>query len=141
MAALNWNTFKSHLLKGNIDFVNDTLKVALTTSTFVPNIDTEEFFNQVTNEVVGTGYTAGGQTLTTPAVTTDDTNDRGEFDADDVTWSSSTITGRIWILYVSGATPGTNDYLIGYEDMGSDKSSSNGDFTIQWNAAGIQHIT
>ena len=62
-------------------------------------------------------------------------------DADDQTWTSSTITARYAVVY--DATPATNATkpLIGYVDFGSDQSSSNGNFTITWDATGIVRIT
>ena len=47
-----------------VDWDTDTIKCALATSTFTPNQDTMDFFNDVTNEVSGTGYSARGGTLT-----------------------------------------------------------------------------
>jgi hypothetical protein len=58
------------------DWDTDTIKVALTTSTYVPDIDVHDFFNDVTNEVTGTGYTAGGATLATPTLTYDTASDQ-----------------------------------------------------------------
>lgn len=131
-----YNKFKFEALKGSIDLSTDTIKVALCTSSYTPNVDTHLFFDDITNEVVGTGYTAGGQTLTNPSVTQDDTDNEGVFDADNVTWTSSTITARYAIIYKDTGVAGTSP-LIAYIDFGSDKSSSAGDFTIQWAAEGI----
>ena len=139
MANAIYNTFKSDLLSGNIDLANDTIKVALVTATYTPNIDTHDFFDDVTNEVSGTGYTAGGATLTSPAVTTDTTDDEGVFDAADTTWSSSTITARGAVVYKSTGSAATSN-LICYFDFGSDQSSSSGNFTISWNSEGIINI-
>lgn len=52
-----------------VDLDSDTIKCALTTSTYTPNFDTHDFFDDVTNEVSGTGYSAGGATLASVAVT------------------------------------------------------------------------
>jgi len=52
-----------------IDFLSDTMKCALTTASHTPNLDTHEAFSDLTNEVVGTGYTAGGATLGTKTIT------------------------------------------------------------------------
>jgi hypothetical protein len=52
-------------LNGEIDFDTNTIKVALTTSSYTPDRGVHDYFNDVTNEVVGTGYTAGGATLGT----------------------------------------------------------------------------
>ena len=131
-----YNSYKKEVFNASIDLANDTLKVALLTSSYTPNIDTHEFFDDLTNEVSGTGYTAGGKTITSPSVTQDNTNDIGKFDADDVTWASSTITARYAVIYKDTGTPATSP-LLAYVDFGSDKSSSAGDFVIQWNALGI----
>ena len=84
----------------------------------------------------GNPIVAGGASLANKAVTQDNTNNKGVFDADDVTWSTSTITARGAVLYKSTGTASTSA-LICYIDFGSDKSSAGGNFTIQWNASGI----
>lgn len=60
---------KKKLQDGSIDLDTDTLKVALTTSSYSPNLDTHDFFDDVTNEVSGTGYTSGGATLGSKTLT------------------------------------------------------------------------
>ena len=139
MADIIWNAFKANIMNGGIDLDTQAIKVALVTATFAPNIDTEEDFADVTNEVVGTGYTAGGQALTTKAVTIDDTDNEGVFDADDVTWSTSTITARGAVVYYDSTVAATS-LLICYLDFGSDQTSTAGDFTIAWNAEGILNL-
>ena len=61
------------------------------------------------------------------------------FDADDVAWTTSTLTARYAIIYKSTGTSSTSP-LIGYIDFSSDKSSVTGTFTIQWNAEGILNL-
>jgi len=126
-------------MNGSIDLDTDTIKVMLVTSSYTPNQDTHEFKSDVTNEVTGTGYTAGGATLSNKSVTQDNTDDEGVFDADDVTWSNSTITARGAVLYKSTGNDATSP-LICYFDFGENKSSSNGDFSIQWNSEGIINL-
>ena len=133
MANVIYNSFKKTIGDGTIDWDTDTIKVALVTSSYTPDIDTHtDFSTHVTNEVVGTGYTAGGATLAGKVVTVDTTNDWAEYDATDVTWGSSTITARGAVVYES-----TGGNLICYVDFGSDKSSSAGDFTISWHGDGV----
>lgn len=139
MANVIYNAYKVSLLDADIDHESDTIKVALVTSSYTPNQDTHDFFDDVTNEVSGTGYTAGGATLASKTTTQDDTDNEGVFDAADVTWSSSTITARGAVVYKSTGTASTSD-LICYFDFGSDQTSSSGDFTIQWNSEGIVNI-
>ena len=139
MADLIYNAFKKNIMNGGIDLDTDTIKVMLVTSAYVPHQDTHEFKSSVTNEVSGTGYTAGGATLAGAAVTQDNTDNEGMFDATDVTWGSSTITARGAVIYKSTGVDATSP-LICYIDFGSDKSSNNGDFTISWNAEGILNL-
>lgn len=117
----------------------DTIKVALCTSTYSPNQDTHDFFDDITNEVVGAGYTAGGATLTLldPAYTAD--GNIAAIDADDVQWTASSLTARYAIIYKSTGTAGTSP-LIGYMDFGEDKTSVSGILKIAWDAAGILKI-
>jgi len=69
MASLIYNNFLEELLKANIDFENDTFKLALVTSSYTPDRDTHDNFDDITNEVSGTGYTAGGAALANLTVT------------------------------------------------------------------------
>lgn len=98
-------------------------------------MDAHDFFDDITNEVSGTGYTAGGATLANPSVTQGNTNNRSYFDADDVSWASATITNaRYAIIYKSTGTAGTSA-LIGYVDLGANYSSSGSQtFEIRWDA-------
>lgn len=136
MANAVYNSFKKNIMNGSIDLDTDTIKVALVTSSYSPNIDTHEDMADVTNEVTGTGYSAGGATLANKAVTANTTSDKGVFDADDPSWANSTITARGAVIYKSTGVA-ANDLLIGYIDFGSDKSSSGGTFTITLDATGI----
>lgn len=124
----------------DLDTGGDTLKVVLVTSSYSPDIDSHTQYSHITNQVTGDGYTAGGATLGSQAVTTDTVNDKGVFDAADVTWSDSTITARGAIVYKyvdNAGSPADTSPLICYFDFTEDKVSSSGDFTIQWHADGI----
>jgi hypothetical protein len=135
-----YGSFPAKLANKEIDWDTDTIKVALCTSSYTPDQDTHDYFNDVTNEVSGTGYTAGGATLASKTVTYTSGTNTQTFDAADVTWASSTITARYAVIYDSTGTAGTSA-LIGYVDFGSNVVSSGGDFTIQWNASGIFTIS
>lgn len=115
-----------------LDLDNDTLKIMLVTDLYTPDFGTHDFKADVTNEVSGTGYTAGGETLT--SVTLTQSAGTITFDAADVTWASSTITARAAVIYDDTIV---NDPLICYIDFGSNQSSSSGDFQIAFNASGI----
>jgi len=137
MANVIYNSFKTNI--GTIDWSdnsNTTIKVMLVTSDYAPDIDTHAFASDVTNEVSGDGYTAGGQAIANRTVTKDNTNDVGKYDGDDVTWSSSTIRARGCVVY-KDTGDATTSPLIGYIDFTEDKASSAGDFVLQWNSEGI----
>jgi hypothetical protein len=142
MASKLYGQFLQKALNKEVDFDSDTIKVALLTSSYSPNQDTHDYYDDVVaNEVTGTGYTTGGATLASKTSTYDSANNVIVLDAADVTWSSSTITARYAVVYDD--TPATNGTkpLIGYVDFGSDQSSTNGNFTITWDATGIVRIT
>ena len=139
MASLIYNSFRKKIQDGSIDLDTDTIKVALVTSTYSPNQDSHDFFDDVTNEVVGTGYTAGGATLANKTITQDNTNDRGVFDADDTSWTTSTITARAAVIYKSTGSAATSA-LIAYVDFTTDKVTDAGTFLITWHANGILYL-
>ena len=138
MANVIYNSTKKKTMDADIDFAADTIKVALVTSTYTPNQDTHEFFDDITNEITGTGYTAGGATLGSKTVTQDNANNKSVFDAGDASWNG-TITTRGAVIYKYTGTDSTSP-LIRYVDFGSDQSVTTDDFTIQWNAGGIMDL-
>lgn len=69
-----YHNLSKALMDGDIDLANDTIKVMLLTSSYTPDLD-HDFVDDVSaNEVSGTGYTAGGATLASKAITDDDAN-------------------------------------------------------------------
>lgn len=142
MPSKLYGQFLQQALNKEIDWDTDTIKVALLSNAYTPDQDAHNYFDDVVaNEVTGTGYTAGGVTLANKTSTYSSSTNTIVLDADDVTWSSSTITARYAVVY--DASPATNATkpLIGYVDFGSDQSSSNGNFTITWDSTGIVRIT
>lgn len=142
MASKLYGQFLSQALNKEIDWDTDTIKVALLSNAYTPDQDAHNYYDDVVaNEVTGTGYTAGGNTLANKTNSYNSATNVIVLDADDTTWSSSTITARYAVIY--DASPATNATrpLIGYVDFGSDQSSSNGNFTITWDATGIVRIT
>lgn len=148
VTALLYGKFLADALGGvgagtapNVDYLSDSIKVMLCTSSYTPNQDTHEFKSDLTNEVSGTGYTATGVALANKALTYTAGTNVIMADADDTSWTSSTITARYAVIY--DATPATDATrpLIGYVDFGADQTTNNGTFQITWNAAGIFTIT
>ena len=126
-------SFKVALLNGEMDFSSDTsqsFKIALYTSSATLHATTTVY--STTNETSGTGYTAGGNTLTIGTAPKSDTSGTIAYlDFTDTTWSSSTITARGALIYKSG---GTNP-AVAVLDFGADKSSSNSTFKVAFPTA------
>ena len=124
-------SFKKELLEGVHDFLNsggDTFKIALYTNSASFTAATTAY--TTSNEVTGTNYTAGGNTLTRVNPASSGTTAFTDFA--DTTWSSSTITARGAMIYNDTASGNPAVVIL---DFGSDKASTNGDFTVVFPAA------
>ncbi len=121
------NSFKTELLGGTHDLDTDTIKIALFTSSATLGASTTAY--STSNEVSGTGYTAGGNTLAGATISL--SGSTAIVDFTDTTWSSATITARGALIYNSSKA----DRAIAVLDFSSDKSSTNGDFTVVFPAA------
>ena len=124
-----------------IDWDSDTIKVMLCTSTYVPDQDAHQYKSSVTNEVTGTGYTAGGATLASATSAYTAASNTLVLDAADTSWASSTITARYAVIYDSTPATDATRPLIAYVDFGADVVSSGGTFSITWDAAGVVNVT
>lgn len=124
-------SFKAELMTATHDFTNGTgnsFKMALYTSSATLGAATTAY--TATNEVSGTGYTATGQALTNVTPTTSGTT--GYTDFGDVTWSTATITARGALIYNDTAA---GDPAVVVLDFGADKTSTAGDFVVQFPTA------
>ena len=137
-----FNSFKKDIMSGAIDLDTDNINVSLHTDAFSADIDTMDFYNDVTSTEVASanGYTTKGKTLASLVVSVDTTNDLAYFDATDLTWATSTITARYALIWKNSGT-NTTSPLIGYVDFGANKTSDNGNFIITWSSAGILKLT
>ena len=124
-------SFKVALLDGEMDFSSDTAqsyKIALYTSS--ASLDAATAAYTTSNEVSGTGYSAGGNTLSISTNTTS-TGTTAFLSFATTTWSTATITARGALIYqAGGSTP-----AVAVLDFGSDKGSSAGDFQITFPTA------
>jgi len=108
-------------------------KIAMYNNTETPNFSTEVSY-AATNEVSGTGYTAGGQVVVSPT-TTESPAGTLMYDLGDQVWASPTsVTARGAKLYADALAG--NNLIVGV-NFGSDFTSTAGTFTIQWNALGV----
>jgi hypothetical protein len=124
------SSFKQEVLVGTHNFTvttGDVFKIALYTSSATLSAATTAY--SATNEVSGTGYTAGGATLTNVTPVLSGTTAICDFA--DVTWSTATITARGALIYNSSKS----NKAVLVLDFGSDKTSTAGDFTIVFPAA------
>jgi hypothetical protein len=136
MASIIYNSFLDDVVRGNIDCDTDTFKVMVLGSAYAENKDTHTKRSDLTNEVTGTGYTAGGATVTV-SVTKDTTNDRIDITLGGASWSSSTISGaQKFAYYKSRGGAASADELVALIDNGTAVSTSNG--TLQLTASTIR---
>jgi hypothetical protein len=122
-------SFKAELMQALHNFTSGTgnsFKIALFTSSATLGASTTSYpqSNEVSN--VGTNYTTGGNTLTNVTPTTGGTTGYTSFS--NTTWSASTITARGAMIYNS--TNSNRSVIV--LDFGSDKTSTAGDFTINF---------
>ena len=129
MASGIYNRFKADVFNKEVDLEADTIKVALYNNTHVFTA-TDNVYT-TTDEITGTGYTAGGAALAGKAVTQAATT---KWDATDIEWTTATITAYHAVIYDD--THATND-LICNIDFGGAQTSTAGTFKIQWHADGI----
>ena len=138
-------SFKAELMLAVHDFRvtgGDTFKLSLYTSSATIDANTTTY--TTSNEVTGTNYTAGGGTLTRLGVVTSNNTAStgvGFTDFSDLTFANATITARGALIY--NTTPSANsnanttltNAAVCALDFGSDKTSTDGDFTIIFPAA------
>jgi len=125
-------SFKAEILDEGHDLVADTLKIALYTSS--ANLGAGTTAYSTSNEISGTGYTAGGVTLTNKAVST--TGTTAHFDADDPTWTGASFTANGALIYNSS----NSDKAIAVLAFGGDFTVASGTFRIVFPAAGATGI-
>lgn len=120
------SSFKQQILLGEHDLDTDVIKLALYTS--AATLDAATTVYSTSNEVVGTGYTAGGNTLSGATVSL--TGTTAFVDFANTTFAAATITARGALIYNSSKA----DKAIAVLDFGSDKTSTAGDFVVQFPA-------
>ena len=125
-------SFKSEILQEGHQLATDTIKIALYTSSASLGATTTAY--STSNEVSGTGYTAGGVTLTSAAVST--TGTTAHFDADDPTWTSASFTANGALIYNSS----NSNKAIAVLAFGGDFTVAGGTFKKVFPAAGSTAI-
>lgn len=136
-----FQSFKTELLKGTFDLVDDVVMVALV-SGYTPDEDVHDAWGDVSaNEITDTSYTA--QTLTGKSVTDDGTGTgtdcKGKWDAADVTWASLTGTDPNYAVLYDDTVTAPADALICCVEL--TKATNGGDYSLQWNTDGIIRLS
>jgi hypothetical protein len=127
------------LANKEVNLNSDSLKVMLCTSAYTPNQGTDRYKAAVTNEVVGTGYTAGGVALS--SVTVSLTGNVLTLTAAAAAWAASTLTARYAVIYDSTPATDATRPLIAFANFGADVSTTGATFTYTPNASGILTLT
>lgn len=138
MASIIYNSFLDDVFRGNIDCDTDTFYVLLVTSAYTEDKDVHDKRDDVTNEVTGIGYTAGGVAATV-TVTKDTANDRIDVSLGSASWASSTITARKAVYYKRRGGAASADELVAVNDFGSDVITTAGTFTLNASTVRIQN--
>jgi hypothetical protein len=124
-------------LKGDLDFDTVTVKVMLVTSSYTENPD-HDFRDDITDEVAGTAYVAGGETATCSVSAIDTANNRVEVSLGGASWATSTITAAGAVYYVARGGASSADELIAFNDFGGNITSTAGTFTLNASTLRIQ---
>ena len=126
-------SFKLEILSDDThNFLADTIKIALFTSSATLNATTTAY--ATTNEISGTGYTAGGETLTSKAAAA--TGTTAHLDFANPTWTGATFTANGALIYNDTAS----DKAIAVLAFGGDFTVAGGTFEIVLPAAGTSGI-
>lgn len=113
---------------GNI-LKTDTFKCALIGSGYTANIGTHTRWSDVqANEITGTGYTAGGNTIV-PTFTKDTTNHRLVITFPATTWTASTLSAPQAVCYKATGTASTSPLIL-HNDFSTTVTTTNGLFTL-----------
>lgn len=129
------------LQKAITDLVTPGLKAMICTATYVADLDAHEFRSSVTNEVTGTGYTAGGVALTGESVTIDGAANRVKLDAGDADFGTVTFTDGTQVIVYTDTGNAATDRLISVHAFPTAQSPAGVPFSITWHADGITYGT
>jgi hypothetical protein len=137
MADFLYNSFKQYVVNGTIDLDGDVFKCVLLGDNHTPDSSDTHLNDISAEQTSGTGYTAGGASLTSVTLTL--SGGVVEWDAADVQWDgSASFTARYAVVYSDTAS---GDALVGQWDFTENKTVSSGTFTIQWNDAGLMQVS
>jgi hypothetical protein len=126
--------------KGNLDFDTNTFRVLLVSSGYTPNKLTHTKRSDITNEVSGAGYTAGGITCTC-TVTKSTANNEVTLTFSAVNWPTASFTARGAVYYRARGGASSADELVGYDDFGANVTSSGATFFLDASVLTLRNLT
>lgn len=130
MASFNFNAGIRGIVTGAIDLDTDGFKMLLVSSALSETEkDGFNFRDDITNEVTGAGYTAGGAAVTLTVAAQDNANNDVEITCSAASWASSTISAAGAVVYKSRGGASSADDLLCFIDFGGAVTSTNGTFT------------
>lgn len=142
MADVSFNNGMEQILKGAIDFSSDDIRIALLMTNTTPDAD-DNVPNDIAtlDEFDGANYVR--KALASETVTQDDANNRAEFDAADVTFSSLGAGTRAieGILIYKHVGTDANHILLFWKELGSTFTPSGNDVILNWDTQGILQLS
>ncbi len=138
MPSLVYNSFWDDQARGAIVPASDSIRVMLVTAAYAEDKDAHLKRNQVTNEIVGAGYAAGGAVVPVTVVK-DNVTDRIDVVLGAVNFPASSLVARKAVYYKSRGGAANLDELIAVNDFGADVATTNGTFTINPSTIRVQN--
>jgi hypothetical protein len=134
-----YGLFLESLVEGRINFDVDDLFCMIVTSGYTFGQNSHKFKSAVTNELVGSGYSAGGQLVTTSAPAYTSSNKTLSIPAGNVTWPAVVWTGAAGaVLYMNpSGFPDNAKPLVAYIDFGGPQNRTDQAFYINWASTGV----
>lgn len=139
MASVIYNSYVRDVITGAVDMDTDTFKMMLVGSTYdaiadETKKDSHTKRSDVTNEITGTGYTAGGNTATATVAAIDTTNNRVEVSFAITNWTSATLSSVYGgVIYKSRGGLSSADELVAYVSFtNSPVNCTNGTFSVSF---------
>lgn len=138
-SAIPYGLFQESLLEGRISILTDPLMCMITDSGYTPNQHTHKFRSVVTDEIVGSGYVAGGKEVTGLTTTYTSVGKKITLSGSDLVWPTVTWTGARYLVFyfAPDGIPISAQPLVGYGDLGEDIDRAGEPFYVNWSETGL----
>lgn len=136
-----YKPFMRTLLNKELDLDSDDIRVMLVSAGYTPDTSAHAYKSDITSEITGTGYTAGGAALPNKSFSIED--GVGVFKADNVMWPELTTAQdiRYGIIYDNTPEEDTAKPLVAYIDFEEAFAVLHADFEVIWSSSGIMRVT